>query len=330
MAAVGNRHCLLGDVFRPIISLLGMLNGVPLVTLLESVAECIGDSIADCDPSNLPAGFVLPSRAELATLCKVVLEMAEVSPLLKKLPQTVDGIDRINLVGALILYTMEEPCAVYRLISQPLNVNGVRSKAQLSCQLRYLKLLSVALRLVPKDSEYWFSGVVYRGVSIDGNPILQAKYDDYKTAFAQGTRITFAAPTSTTTNDEIAAYFAKGIQYVIQGDRPDNGPGGVMLKSGDLSIYNEDEVLLAAPMTFEVVAALKVENTVVVVMQVALSIMRSACFLCPLIRIWSQTKQSNMSYLTESGALPDATGRSVALAAVSPPSAPIQERLSWL
>ena len=168
---------------------------------------------------------------------------------------------------------------MYRLISQPLNVNGVRSKNQLSCQLRYLKLLTVALRLVPRDSEYWYGGVVYRGVSIEGNPILQAKYDNYKTAFAKGTKITFAAPTSTTTNDEIAAYFAKGIQYVIQGDRPNNGPGGVVLKSGDLSVYEEDEVLLAAPMTFEVVAALKAQDNLMVVMQVASSTMLFIDFL---------------------------------------------------
>ena len=49
-------------------------------------------------------------------------------------------------------------------------------------------------------------------MSIEGNPILKAKYDDYKNAFAASTKITFAAPTSTTTNSAIASDFTKGIQ----------------------------------------------------------------------------------------------------------------------
>jgi hypothetical protein len=55
---------------------------------------------------------------------------------------------------------------------------------------------------------------------------------------------------------------------VIQGEQPNVGPGGVLLRVGELSVFEEDEVLLEAPMAFEVVASTKVENTVVVVMQV--------------------------------------------------------------
>ena len=55
---------------------------------------------------------------------------------------------------------------------------------------------------------------------------------------------------------------------MIQGEQPNVGPGGVLLRVGELSVFEEDEVLLEAPMAFEVVASTKVENTVVVVMQV--------------------------------------------------------------
>ena len=43
-----------------------------------------------------------------------------------------------------------------------------------------------------------------------------------------------------------------------------------MLKEGELSFYTEADVLLVAPCTFFVVAATKVQETVVVVLQVLL------------------------------------------------------------
>jgi hypothetical protein len=249
-----------------------MLNDVFSVTLTEAIAGGDGSSLADCDVSalDLPVGFVLLDRSSLTTLCELVLEMAENSPLLLLLPETIDGISRKDFVGALILYTMEEPCPLYRLLNHPLNVNGVRSKASLRCQLRYLKLLTIAMQAIPRASDYWYTGVVYRGVSIEGNPALQWKYENFKEAFKLGTQLVFAAPTSTTKDSSIAAMFTKGIQFVFQGDSPDSGPGGVMLKEGELSFYTEAEVLLEAPSMFCVVAATKVQETVVVVLQVLL------------------------------------------------------------
>ena len=194
--------------------------------------------------------------------------MAASSPLLMLLPEIIDGIKRIEFVGSMLIFTVEEPCSVYRLITHPLNVNGVRSKAALRCQLRYLKLLTLALQSVPRESDYWFTGVVYRGVNIEESAALQWKYENYNEAFKPGMTLVFAAPTSTTKSSSTAGQFTKGIQFVFQGDRPDSGPGGVVLKAGDLSVYCEEEVLLEAPCTFTVVAATKVENTVVVVLQV--------------------------------------------------------------
>ena len=248
--ATHQRVNLFGDVFRSILPLHNMLNDVEVTSLVEAVASGDGNSLVDCDISSLdlPEGFQMLDRSGLTTLCEAVLEMAENSPLLSLLPESVEGIRSVELIGALILNTMEEPCCLYRLITNPLNVNGVRSKATLKCQLRYLKLLTIALRVVPRSSEYWYTGVVYRGVSIEGNAALQSKYENFKEAFKPGTQIVFAAPTSTTTDSSIAGMFTKGIQFVFQGDSPNSGPGGVKLKPGDLSVYsNEEELLLEAP-----------------------------------------------------------------------------------
>jgi len=54
----------------------------------------------------------------------------------------------------------------------------------------------------------------------------------------------------------------------MMGEHPNVGPGGVYLQGGVLSCYDEDEVVLEAPIVFEVVAATMAQETLVVVMQV--------------------------------------------------------------
>ena len=270
------RANLFGNVFRSILPLIHMLDDVPFVSLTAAVAGDDGNSLADCDLSaiDLPPGFKMEDRCGLRTLCELVLEMAKRSPLLALLPETMEGVNRIEFVGALILYSMEEPCGLYRLITNPLNVHGVRSKAALRCQLRYLKLLTVALQIVPKDCEYWYTGVIYRGVSTEGDAALQQKYENFKDDFKPGTQLVFAAPATATKVPSTAGQFTKGFQFVFQGDRPDRGPGGVMLKAGDLSVYEEEEeVLLVSPSTFTVVAATKVQEIVVVTLQVRFNVL---------------------------------------------------------
>jgi len=207
------RQSLIGD-FRPVLPLQGMLNAVPLCTLIEALAGNSGNLLnclaaATLDP---PLGVTMPTRPELESLCEAALEMAEDSPLLPMLPPKVSGIDRKNLVAALIVFTMEDPFPFYRLVTQPLNVKGVRSKALLTNQMPYLKLLTVALRSVPRNSKYWCDKVLYRGVSIEGNPALKENYDNFEIAYAPGVKMTLSAPTSTSTKAKIAATFAKGIQ----------------------------------------------------------------------------------------------------------------------
>jgi hypothetical protein len=238
-----------------------MLDDVDIVPLPVAVA-CLAS--ADVKSYGLAD---LPAKHSLATICDGVLEMASASSLMQHLSPDMHGIDRSHFVGALIMYTMEKPYPFYKLINVPLNVQGVRSTDSLSAQLKFLKLITLALRAVPKTSDFWFRGPVYRGVSIESSVLLMTKFENYETAFAPKTKITFAAPTSATLSAKKASEFTNGIQYVIQGEHG-AGPGGVYLKPGDISAFDEEEVLLEAPLVCEVVAATKPENTVIVVLRV--------------------------------------------------------------
>ena len=251
----------LGDVFRPILPLQSMLDDVDIVPLSEAVA-CLAS--ADVKSYGLSD---LPSKHTLITICDGVLETALASSLMQHLPPVMHGIDSSNFVGALTMYTMETPYPFYKLLTIPLNVQGVRSTDSLSAQMKFLKLISLALRAVPKTSEFWCDKPVYRGVSVEKSVLLKTKFDNYETAFASKTKITFAAPTSTTLSAKKASKFTDGIQYVIQGEHG-AGPGGVYLKPGDVSVFDEEEVLLEAPLVCEVVAATKPENTVIVFLRV--------------------------------------------------------------
>jgi uncharacterized membrane protein YgcG len=103
--------------------------------------------------------------------------------------------------------------------------------------------------------------VLYRGINIDLNAVMKQKYDAYETAFAVGTKLTFPAPTACSTSDVVAGHFMNGIQLVI------HKAGGVALVPGQLSAYDESEVMLPFPSTFKVIARSKVQDTVVVMIE---------------------------------------------------------------
>jgi hypothetical protein len=115
--------------------------------------------------------------------------------------------------------------------------------------------------LTASDTACRYNGVLYRGINKDLNPIMKTKYDTYETAFAVGSKLTFPAPTACSTSDVVAGDFTNGIQLVIQ------NAGGVSLLPGQLSAYDESEVMLPFPSTFKVVARSKVQDTVVVVIE---------------------------------------------------------------
>jgi len=281
-----------------------MLDDVPVGTLYEAILENNeGRSLADTDVTAYGLR-PLPPRHTLKAYCDGALETAASSSLKKVIPKKINGVDSEHLVGASILFTMgEEQYPFYKLVTFPLNVQGIRNKSLLTCQLRYLKLLTLLFRCVPRTSNYWYSGVVYRGVSVGQSELLKAKYDNYEEAFAPGTKITFAAPTSTTLCASKASAFTDGIQYVIQGEGGHGGPGGVYFEPGDTSMYDEAEVFPNFPLVCTVTAATKPDKTVIVVLQVVPSTMtylsapplvsvstsQRARFLSP----WSNLQQSD-------------------------------------
>jgi hypothetical protein len=245
-----------GSMWAPIASLQCMLDSVPILPLHEALAAF--------DDGSSSA----PSQDMLFEMCRLALEMANHSALLNDLPAQIHGLPAVNFVGALVVYSFEEPIHVYSLICDPLNRPGDRNRDSFQTILPFLKLITLAQRSVPEDSEYFFqSKSLYRGVSIDRNDGLRAKYDDYAKAYAEGTMITFPAPTSTSVNDTVASEFTKGIQFVI------HDAIGIRLKGNELSPFLEDEVLLEAPLVCRVISRTKVQNTVVVGLKVQRSTM---------------------------------------------------------
>jgi hypothetical protein len=106
-----------------------------------------------------------------------------------------------------------------------------------------------------------YSGTLYRGINKDSNPIMRHKYDEYETEFAIGSLVTFPAPTSCTISDAVASGFTNGIHLVIQ------KASGVKLLPGQLSAYDEAEVMPPFPSCYVVTARSKVQDTVVVVIE---------------------------------------------------------------
>ena len=99
------------------------------------------------------------------------------------------------------------------------------------CTGSYLKLLTLALRALPKDSSYWFKGALYRGLDTSKSPLLREKYDNYATSFSICSKV--------------AGSFTKGIQIVWTDGE------GARLK--DLSAFiDEDEVLVEGPSQYQI------------------------------------------------------------------------------
>jgi hypothetical protein len=248
----------LGDeLWAPLASLQHMLDDIPLVPLSEALSIlCSIDR--DVNPTLVQ------------DMCNDALFRAGRSPLLSLFPKNLDlGLAaHLDLVAALIIYTFHEPVHIFSLICDPLNKSGVRKLENVKKVLPYLKLLTVAQRSVPHSSDYFFDGKfskspLYRGVSIDKNPRLKENYVNYKEAYANGKKITFTAPTSTTITTATAAQFTQGIQFVI------HDAHGIRLKSDDLSVFDEDEVLLEAPVVGSVEAcAYTPGGTLVVILRV--------------------------------------------------------------
>jgi hypothetical protein len=73
------------------------------------------------------------------------------------LPAMMFGVDTLDLLAAVFLYTMEGPYPLYSFITVPLNVSDTRTLQSILQQLPYMKLFSLGLRCLPKDYHFRFN-----------------------------------------------------------------------------------------------------------------------------------------------------------------------------
>jgi hypothetical protein len=104
---------------------------------------------------------------------------------------------------AIVIYTMEAPCQLYRLINAPLNTKFKYSSA-LVHHHDFYRLLLTALSRWP----YKHRGVVYRGITVGENEQLKRIVDSPEELLKEGTVLTFASFTSASTNKQDAERFA--------------------------------------------------------------------------------------------------------------------------
>ena len=143
--------------FKPILSLSLMCDGVDLDATNPLLVAVIGPGpcILNVDPAALGIALPRPNLLQLRTMVMSALECAQDSDALLLLPPTVEGVPAVQLVAVFLFWSLEVPFPAYRLITDPLNVSGTRSKEALEQQLPLIKLLCIAHRAIPRSSALW-------------------------------------------------------------------------------------------------------------------------------------------------------------------------------
>jgi hypothetical protein len=150
---------------------------------------------------------------------------------------------------AVRLYTLkktnEDPIAIYEPINRELN-NSSRSRELLSYYYLYMRILIKGLRSMQKAGHYRVEDMAYRGLKIQGNRVLQSKYDHYQSCFTEGSLLTMAGFTSVSLNIDIAEneVFCDKLIYELL------DVTGVDLSM--VSRYQERELLLIPPCVFRI------------------------------------------------------------------------------
>eukprot|EP01012_Entosiphon_sulcatum_P002999 TRINITY_DN10794_c0_g1_i2.p1 TRINITY_DN10794_c0_g1~~TRINITY_DN10794_c0_g1_i2.p1 ORF type:complete len:763 (+),score=132.83 TRINITY_DN10794_c0_g1_i2:23-2290(+) len=148
--------------------------------------------------------------------------------------------------AAIASYTLESPFALYKLLNAPLHRAGSATPADLQPCRPYLRLLLEALRALPFCHDP--STELYRGVAVPANSdsyLLTLRDDPQQ--FVRRV-LTFAAPTSTTTDYHKAKAHTRGngVVFVLRGI-----PRAKRISS--LSCHQlEDEVLIEPPCSVRV------------------------------------------------------------------------------
>ena len=145
-------------IFQPILPLTLMCDAVTLDANNPLLVAVVGPGpcILNVDPAPLGLTQPRPTLAQLRTMVMCALECAQDSDALRLLPPTFEGVAAVQIVAVYFFWSMENPFPAYRLITNPLNVSGTRSKEALEQQLPLIKLLCIAHRAIPRNSALWY------------------------------------------------------------------------------------------------------------------------------------------------------------------------------
>ncbi len=148
-----------------------VLDSIPVVSL--ELALLGNDSSTPCEST----------RAMLQSMMVDARRKVETSAAKLALPAKMFGVDTLDLLAAVFLYTMEIPCPVYSFLTGPLNVSETRTLQSILRQLPYMKLFSLGLRCLPKDYHFrcildsyycisfhlFYRGTLYRVIDVKKN-----------------------------------------------------------------------------------------------------------------------------------------------------------------
>jgi surface protein len=173
------------------------------VTVMQAIlgpGRCVFDLFPDLEPSS---GYVVTREAVKAVILTHQDWLLENSPV---------PFDIVSLELQLILriYTAKFPFPIFQYVNRCLNCTD--RKARLVAIAPFTKLAIRALRAM-EAAGYVKTVPAYRGMTVEGNAALRAKYDNYATVFNIGMLITFPAFTSVSLEDTIANLFGDKIFF---------------------------------------------------------------------------------------------------------------------
>eukprot|EP00050_Salpingoeca_kvevrii_P013793 m.31083 g.31083 ORF g.31083 m.31083 type:complete len:721 (+) comp5304_c0_seq1:82-2244(+) len=228
------------DILSAIDHLHGILRGMPclppigLETLREALLEFV--EIDTSLLSGFCSGLEAPTKAQV----EYALEQAHNFALTADVPGWPIGNVQPFLAWkmAIHLYTMEDPCPIYRLLNASFNARK-KGRSTLYRIRRFLPILLSALDALPESLQH--SGTLYRGVDCQKSIYFQNLLVHRQALLAPGSTLNFAGFTSASPSKEVALCFARGLVFVLEGVR------GYQI--GALSRFKENEILISPPLS---------------------------------------------------------------------------------
>jgi hypothetical protein len=175
----------------PVGELQNCLDHAADVTVVQAIlgpGRCVFELFPDVEPSS---DYLVTREAVRAVILTHEGWLVKNSPI---------PFDKISLELQLILrmYTAKFPFPIFQYVNRCLN--STERKARMAAIAPFAKLAVRAL-LAMEAAGYVETAQAYRGMTVEGNPALQAKYQNYATVFNVDMLITFPAFTSVSMKD---------------------------------------------------------------------------------------------------------------------------------